>query len=216
MKTQNGNAIAELFAAFAAPFPADQIKTRPGRGGTKLSWVPASAVASRLNTLLPGQWEFEVQTVLNQPNVVKGELTLHLPDGTTRMWSQFGYPNSDSDEEPLKSAATDALRRAAAFGPGIGLDLYGGVSARPVVAPAQPTGYNLSERAAALEAELIQIVDTLVNKHEEIDTGIKIITALSKEHVGRAGNLPLPKLETWVAAARKRLAAAQASGKVVA
>ena len=205
------NNIAELFQALGEPFPADQIKTRPGRGSTQLKWVPAAAVVARLNSLMPGAWEFNVEQAGD--NVVRGTLTLHLPNGTVRTYSQFGYTNDGgAGAEALKEASTDALRRCAAFGPGIGLDLYGGAV---VARPAAPS-YDVKEKAMALEGQLIKIMDTLVNKHHDVDTGIKIITALSKEKVGRAANLPLPKLEAWVAAARKRLDAAEASGKVAA
>ena len=203
------NTIAELYQALGEPFPADQIKTRPGRGSTQLKWVPAAAVVARLNAVMPGMWEFEVEEA--GEDAVRGVLTLHLPGDIIRRYSQFGYANGAGSEEKRKEQSTDALRRCAAFGPGIGLDLYGGAVARP----AAPS-YDVKEKAMALEGQLIKIMDTLVNKHHDVDTGIKIITALSKEKVGRAANLPLPKLESWVAAARKRLDAAEASGKVAA
>jgi hypothetical protein len=44
-------------------------------------------------------------------------------EGKTTIRQDFGYPNSAQDDEPLKSAASDALRRCAAQ-VGVGRSLY--------------------------------------------------------------------------------------------
>ena len=199
--------IATLFQALGEPFPADQIKTRPGRGSTQLQWVPAAAVVARLNAVMPGQWEFEVEEA--GEDAVRGVLTLHLPGDVVRRYSQFGYANGAGAEEKRKEQSTDALRRCAAFGPGIGLQLYAG-AVTPTVAP-RPAAVYTGPKPAELQARLIAIVDELVQKHGDVETGSRIVAALSKAHVKSASDLPAATLAKWVDAATAKLNAARAA-----
>jgi hypothetical protein len=203
--------IAELFQALGEPFPADQVKTRPGRGNTQLRWVPAAAVVARLNAVMPGQWEFESE--VEGEDSVRGTLTLHLPGDIVRRYSQFGYANGAGSEEKRKEQSTDALRRCAAFGPGIGLELYAGAVA-PAVAPRPVVAYTGPE-PKELQARLISIVDELVQKHGDVETGSRIVAALSKAHVKSAADLPAETLNKWVAAATAKLETARAASKGV-
>ena len=102
----------------AEPFPDSEIKHRPGRGGMTFSYVDARAVMQRLDDVLtPSGWDF-TSTVIPGTDIVRGELTIA---GVVRV--DYGYPNSDQDEEPVKAASSDALKRCAVMF-GIGRHLY--------------------------------------------------------------------------------------------
>ena len=113
----------QISAALAAPFEEKDLKHRPGRAGMTFTYADARAVAQRLDDVLGlTGWEFEVAVADAARGVVKG--TLHIVvDGKTVIHEDFGYPNSTQDDEPLKSAASDALRRCAAQ-IGVGRSLY--------------------------------------------------------------------------------------------
>ncbi len=126
----------EIAAALAAPFTGADLKTRPGRGGLTFTYADARAVAQRLDdTLGLAGWQFEVKVADAARFVVHGTL-IAVIDGVTTVRQDFGYPNSAQDDEPYKSAASDALRRCAAQ-LGVGRSLYAGGVQTPVsVAPA--------------------------------------------------------------------------------
>ena len=115
--------MSKIAAALAAPFEEKDLKHRPGRAGMTFTYADARAVAQRLDDVLGlTGWEFEVAVADAARGVVKG--TLHIVvDGKTVIHEDFGYPNSTQDDEPLKSAASDALRRCAAQ-IGVGRSLY--------------------------------------------------------------------------------------------
>jgi hypothetical protein len=113
----------ELQAALAAPFTGTDLKTRPGRGGMTFTYADARAVAQRLDDVLGlTGWQFEVKVADPARSVVHGTLIATI-EGVTTVREDFGYPNSAQDDEPLKSAASDALRRCAAQ-IGVGRSLY--------------------------------------------------------------------------------------------
>lgn len=122
----------------AEPFPESDVKQRPGAATwdhkqsceknrcretrdpakhIQFSYVDARAVAQRLDDVLtPGGWSFHVEVAAS--DVIKGSLDI---DGIVRQ--DIGYPNSDDDAEPYKSAVSDALKRCAVLF-GIGRHLY--------------------------------------------------------------------------------------------
>ena len=132
----------EIAAALAAPFDAKDLKQRPGRAGLVFTYADARAVAQRLDDVLGlAGWQFEVKVADPARSVVHGSLAI-VVDGKTSIREDFGYPNSAQDDEPLKSAASDALRRCAAQ-IGVGRSLYspekgqGGIQVPPTrLAPA--------------------------------------------------------------------------------
>ncbi|CAB4189307.1 hypothetical protein UFOVP1189_40, partial [uncultured Caudovirales phage] len=67
-----------------------------------------------------------------------------------------------------------------------------------------------------LQGKLIAAVDELVNKYGDVDSASRVISALGKSGAKRAADLPLPVLIKWVERAQEKVAAARASGKVVA
>lgn len=102
----------------AKPFDAADIKQRPGRGNMTFSYVDARAVMQRLDDVMtPGGWDF-TSAVIPGTDIVKGTLTV---GGVVR--EDYGYPNSENDDEPIKAASSDALKRCAVMF-GIGRHLY--------------------------------------------------------------------------------------------
>jgi hypothetical protein len=109
------------------------------------TYADARAVAQRLDDVLGIEgWQFEVKVADPIRGVVHGSLVIVI-DGKSTIRQDFGYPNSTQDDEPLKSAASDALRRCAAQ-VGVGRSLYSPEKGVPVplgrVAPRSvaPTG----------------------------------------------------------------------------
>jgi hypothetical protein len=113
----------QIAQALAAPFEEKDLKHRPGRAGMTFTYADARAVAQRLDDTLGIEgWQFEVKVADAARNVVHGSLAVVI-GGKTTIRQDFGYPNSSADDEPLKSAASDALRRCAAQ-IGVGRSLY--------------------------------------------------------------------------------------------
>ena len=127
----------QIEQALAAPFADKDLKHRPGRGGLTFTYADARAVAQRLDEVLGiVGWQFEVKVADPARSVVHGSLTVII-EGKVTIREDFGYPNSAQDDEPLKSAASDALRRCAAQ-VGIGRSLYSpdkGINTAPRPAP---------------------------------------------------------------------------------
>lgn len=126
------------WAKLAEPFPDSEVKQRPGRGNLTFNYVDARAVMQRLDDVLtPGGWDF-TSSVIPGTEVVHGVLTVA---GVVR--EDYGYPNSDHDEEPIKAASSDALKRCAVMF-GIGRHLYddntksGGRAVPPPARPSAP------------------------------------------------------------------------------
>lgn len=154
-----------IWQQLAEPFPSDVVKERQGpkrhegnctkqygrctQNHMMLSYVDARDVAERLDAVLtPAAWSFESSAVPNT-NVVHGRLMVWADAQSMTVREDHGYPNSDSDEEPLKSATSDALKRCAVLF-GIGRHLYDDnhpqrPAVRPVVAPT-PIRRPLSEQ----------------------------------------------------------------------
>jgi hypothetical protein len=124
----------KISEALLAPFEEKDLKHRPGRAGMTFTYADARAVAQRLDDVLGIEnWQFEVKVADPARAVVHGSLVVII-DGKTTIRQDFGYPNSTQDDEPLKSAASDALRRCAAQ-LGVGRSLYSpdkGVGGVPV------------------------------------------------------------------------------------
>ncbi len=114
---------AQIATELEAPFSDKDLKHRPGRAGMTFTYVDARAVAQRLTDVLTiGGWQFKNKPIDLAKGVVKGRLQI-LVEGAWMTHEDNGYPNSAQDDEPLKSAASDALRRCAAQ-IGVGRSLY--------------------------------------------------------------------------------------------
>jgi hypothetical protein len=130
---------AQMWTKLAEHFPPTEVKQRPGAAkwehkpnceGARcrqakdadahhqFSYVDARAVMQRLDDVVtPAGWEF-TSTVIPGTDIVHGRLTVA---GFVR--EDYGYPNSEKDEEPIKAASSDALKRCAVMF-GIGRHLY--------------------------------------------------------------------------------------------
>jgi hypothetical protein len=146
----------QIAAALAAPFTGADLKTRPGRGGMTFTYADARAVAQRLDDVLGlAGWQFEVKVADPAAKVVHGTL-IAVIDGVTTVRQDFGYPNSAQDDEPYKSAASDALRRCAAQ-IGVGRSLY-----------ASGTGASLSVAPRPLSVESVRVSQPSVSTSDPV------------------------------------------------
>jgi len=116
--------------ALVRPFPENLIKTRKGAFGNRLSYVEGSHYIARLNDALNFEWSFEIveHHVKGREMVVLGKLTagnvskMAFGGSPITMSRESGEIVSQADD--LKSAATDALKKACSL-LGVGLHLYG-------------------------------------------------------------------------------------------
>ena len=129
----------DIWARLAEPFPPDVVRERPGPGNRVLHYVDARIVAQRLDDVLtPAGWNFTC-SVIPGSDIVKGRLEVFdLIQSTVTVREDHGYPNSERDEEPIKAATSDALKRCAVLF-GIGRHLYDDNSQRRISSPARPS-----------------------------------------------------------------------------
>lgn len=135
---------AGILRFLAEPIPEELIKSRQGQGGRTMRYIDARTVMSRLDDLIDLGWNWESRYSTIDPVGHAVECTISIwkmPDryGSVLSHSDVGYPNnpgSQQEAEPLKSAYSDALKRAAVHF-GIGRHLYeeGGAGFN------QPSGY---------------------------------------------------------------------------
>jgi hypothetical protein len=120
------------------------------------TYADARAVAQRLDDVLGIEgWQFEVKVADPIRGVVHGSLVIVI-EGKSTIKQDFGYPNSTQDDEPLKSAASDALRRCAAQ-VGVGRSLYSPEKGVPVplgrVAPRSVAPTGIPEASSRMSAD---------------------------------------------------------------
>ena len=121
--------------------PFSETKTRPGRSGQSLQYIEGHQVVARLNEALGGSWSFKVlEHQVTESEVVvlgelqAGELVKQAFGGAEVTRTRDGKLVSVADD--LKSAATDALKKAATL-LGVGLQRCA-VEDRPVEVPRGP------------------------------------------------------------------------------
>jgi len=101
----------EILEALLAPFPDDEIEFLPrAQSNGKalgLAYIDARAVMRRLDAVVgPANWEYDFDPLSADGKMVRGRLTVL---GVTKC----DAGESDQEGEPLKSAVSDALKRAA-------------------------------------------------------------------------------------------------------
>lgn len=127
----------DIWTRLAEPFPPEVVRERPGPGNRVLHYIDARIVAQRLDDVLtPAGWNFTC-SVIPGTDIVKGRLEILSFDHPI-VREDHGYPNSDRDEEPIKAATSDALKRCAVL-LGIGRHLYDDNSQRRTSSPARPS-----------------------------------------------------------------------------
>ncbi len=117
----------EIEAALAAPFDPSELRTRPGKGGSgSLTYINRAAVMDRLDQVVgAANWHFAYDVPTGDPKKVRGMLTVC---GVTKM--DAGEANAE--DEPFKSAVSDALKRCAVqFGIGRYLSRPAGAGQQP-------------------------------------------------------------------------------------
>jgi hypothetical protein len=107
--------------ALAAPFPEDEIEFLPRnvRNGRALAlaYIDARAVMNRLDAVVgSGNWHFTFEPLTADCKAMKGSLTVC---GVTKC----DAGQASTEDEPIKSAVSDSLKRAAVHF-GIGRFLY--------------------------------------------------------------------------------------------
>jgi len=123
-----GGAAPDLWERLAAPFAAEEVRTRRGPRGD-LRYITARTARRRLNDVLgPANWSCRVEPA---EHWVRCSLTIILPDGKAVTREAIGgYPEMPTDEDKVKGGDSDAFKRACVLF-GIGEYLYGDESAEP-------------------------------------------------------------------------------------
>lgn len=112
-----------VIEALVKPFSRDMLSIKPGSvredgsAALVLPYIDARAVMDRLDDVVPGQWAFDWEPTVQygEALAVKGKLTVC---GITRC----DVGQAHNEDEPYKSAVSDALKRCAVqFGIGRGL-----------------------------------------------------------------------------------------------
>jgi hypothetical protein len=126
----------DIFAALAAPFATQEVKTKPGGGGRQQQYVTARTVMNRLDAVLgPENW-WDDYTPLEHSVICR--LTVRLPDGQVVTKSDAGGEAGMADlGDNDKSGFSDAFKRAAVKW-GVGRYLYRDGVANLADPPAPP------------------------------------------------------------------------------
>ncbi len=109
------------------PFPQTEIKHRKGYNGKQLAYIETHNVIERLNEAFNFQWSWQIidYTVEEKQVYCRGMLTVSIDDQTVVKEGFGGKARSGEIGDDLKSASSDALKKASSL-LGIGLHLYKG------------------------------------------------------------------------------------------
>lgn len=153
----------------AAPFRADQIRTRQGRNGLTLAYIEIADVIDRLNTALPS-WSFEIVShqILDDEVVVHARL--RAGDVVKEDFGGSAITRSKSDgsiiclSDDLKSAGSDSLKRCARL-MGVALDLW----RADADAEHQPAATTRRPTQLATEAQMSKVRSLAAQKRVDVD-----------------------------------------------
>lgn len=128
-----------IIQALGKPWPAQDIKWLlrttskkkvdrkypEGTRGMFLAYIDARMAAQRLDDVFgPFNWETSFQILDETKHIIECTVTVTTPHNNRRISKMdVGYPNSNNDDEPMKSAYSDAFKRACVMW-GIGRFLY--------------------------------------------------------------------------------------------
>jgi hypothetical protein len=171
--------------------PFSDVRTRPGRNGGQISYVEAHAVVQRLNEALGGDWSFRVleHEILDGEVIVlaelrMGDLVKQAFGGSDITKTRDGKLVSLADD--MKSAATDALKKAATL---LGVGLQPGVEE-----PALPSAPRLVPAVADHEEPEVLEGNRLTRKQADFIARIARergmargeVDAMARERYGKA------------------------------
>lgn len=112
----------EITARLMEPFPAEEIKTRPGRGGVALSYLEGATVIRRLIQATGNIFDISVLDLRERDNLVIALVEINIPEIGKRQ--HVGCARLDLDpDNAYKAAITSAIKKAATTA-GLGLNLY--------------------------------------------------------------------------------------------
>jgi Rad52/22 family double-strand break repair protein len=122
------SAAPDLFERLAAPFTAEEVRSRRGPRGD-LRYITARTARRRLNEVVgPSNWSCRIEPA---DRWVRCAITIVLPDGRSLTREALGgYPNMPEEEDRVKGGDSDAFKRACVLF-GIGEYLYGDEPAEP-------------------------------------------------------------------------------------
>jgi len=123
-----GGAAPDPWGRLAAPFAAEEVRSRRGPRGD-LRYITARVARRRLNDVLgPANWSCRIEP---GDRWVRCALTIILPDGRAVTREAIGgYPDMPAEEDRVKGGDSDAFKRACVLF-GIGEYLYGDEPAEP-------------------------------------------------------------------------------------
>jgi Rad52/22 family double-strand break repair protein len=125
---REGGATPDLWEQLAAPFAAEEVRSRRGPR-SDLRYITARTARRRLNDVLgPDNWSCRIEPA---DRWVRCALTIVLPDGRQITREALGgYPDMPTEEDRVKGGDSDAFKRACVLF-GIGEYLYGDEPAEP-------------------------------------------------------------------------------------
>jgi hypothetical protein len=127
------------------PFPAELVRTRPGRNGEEIRFLEGHVVVARLNEAFGGDWSFHIEKheIFGDEVIVLGKLSaggiVKMAHGAWPITRGQATGTAVSFGDDLKAAATDSLKKAATL-LGVGLHLYASMPpdfAQPATTPPQ-------------------------------------------------------------------------------
>lgn len=188
--------------------PKAFIKSKPGRGGKRVSFVEGGYVISKLNEVFsPLGWEFEVvehgQTERKNENSsegevwVRGKLTIvdHV-NGYRVSKTQFGQHPIHKNVpigDAFKAAGTDALKKCASL-VGIALDVYWGtLDTNEAEEPKKPSREAVFEKAKMM-IQASQNIDGLIKYDDNLKSS-KLFNEAQKKELSKLARARVAQLE---------------------
>jgi hypothetical protein len=138
--------------AFSRSFPKESIKQRRGNGGVMLNYVETHTVIRRLIEATGNNFNFRVLSIDQTSDLVTATVELEIPSLGKRQHCGTARVVGGNNEDTIKCAISDSLKKVASlFMPSL-LALYGpdyeaerpqaSPTTRPVQAPRQYAGGN--------------------------------------------------------------------------
>lgn len=189
--------------------PPALVKSKPGRGGKRVSYIEGGYVISRLNQAFsPLGWEFKIvekgQTDRQNENNTEGEVWVYGELTIIDHKNAYRTTKGQYGQHPIhkkvpigdayKAAGTDALKKCASL-IGIALDVYWGQLDAPEDKPtdSKPSKNELFERAKVMVAGM-RNVGGLIEYSEKLKEG-KTFDAKQKAELQALINATVGKLE---------------------